>query len=137
MIRFNKADGDGGPGWQMFIANPVHRLRSCYDDARAKVRRRWNDWLDKKVTAFFAWAIEKPSVQRVIANEFSGGTPMCRVMRDTIASYVDHNQPEIDANDVDGLDTAIRDAINDALNGYVVKAEDVDGLDDLVKDAIR
>lgn len=69
-------------------------------------------YAEKAVTAFFRWALSKYAIQQVIADTFSGSTPMCRVLRDAINSA----QITVDADDVHGLDRAIDEEVDRALS---------------------
>lgn len=140
MIECEKVDTFHGKVLQVRVRNPWRWLRGVAARRRIALGDWWRpkrEWrrakVDELITALFTRAIRIPAVQEEVAYQLGGNTPLCRVLRDTIASYVDHNQPEIGAEDVVGLEKFIEDMIED----IDVEAHEVSGLEKFIEDVIE
>lgn len=114
--------------WHRHVIDP---LRQRWDTIRFNVRQWFERQASAIVVAFFRWALDKYSVQKVIADQFSGSTPMCRVMRDSVSGYVDNIT--VDVTDVDGLDRHI----DDYIDGHEIHADSIEGFEKAVEDVIK
>lgn len=88
------------------------------------LRQRLSVWWFRKVSwalaSIVGWALSRREVQQVIADAFSGQTPMCKVLREA----VDDREVSVDADDIVGLSGAI----DNALEHLEIDAENVNGL---------
>lgn len=105
------------------ITRTVSQFRS------GNLGRMFADWRDQQIARFVGWVLSKRAVQQVIADQFRGETPMCRVMERAAEMAA---QRSIQADDVEGLDRYIEDA----LNHLEIEAENVKGLDSEISNAV-
>jgi hypothetical protein len=93
-----------------------------------KFNQMAGEWFERQLAAFIRWAISKRAVQEAIAEQFSGATPMCRVLKDAIDSAVD------------GLEVPtprdIEEAVDSALQHFEIDCENVKGLDSEIANAV-
>ena len=118
------------------------------------------------VSAFFLWALSRREVQEKVADLLSSNSPLCRVLHDVVEnsvssarddlerdlnreiesqvesvleSQVEHalERFEPEARNINGLDRAITDAVESALEDHEVNVDNITGLTQYVETSIN
>lgn len=96
----------------------------------ADLRKRAQTRREQMLLALVKEAIKIPAVQRAIADEFAGGTPMCRVLDDAVNNKMD--RIEVKADDVDGFEAEVEECLGRYFSGenFTIDSEQINDLDD-------
>ena len=121
----------GCPHTKPVIWDPLYLwvFGPCKRKVFLPIRKRIELKLEQLAIRFFAWAIAKPSVQRVIVEQFEARyTPMCLALSNAINNVLEGEGREVDADNVSGLERYIEHALEQAE----FDAKNIQGLEEAI-----
>jgi len=154
MIEYNKVDTPTrGTMLQVRFANPWRVVRDKTDQIKSRIKNKAKIKTTAMLVAFFEWALDKRGVQQAIAAQLSNSTtPLCRVLNDAVQQNM--TDISVNADDVEGLDRYIEDAIseadidascirgfdraiNEAIENAEIEADKVSGLEGMIDEMLK
>ncbi len=105
----------------------------CYNqliDPATYARKR-----DSVLRSIVRWFFSKRLVQEELVNVFSGNTPMCRLVFNTLEDAM--RGITVDVDNVEGMERYIGHQMDDALRDFNVDADNVEGLDKYLEEQLE